>query len=185
MSSFLAAFDGGVSFIRVSIHQITYHFQGIMNVLVFFLQVSLTSHLSQAFCVLSVFKSTAYQSFPSKVLSGVPLSPMPTDPQCLSRGAPLLLEAFENKVKGAIHEGIKTNSLTEITNNNHTSTYHTSTNCGLSSPAAWQLDPASDASSTSLASLHERKSSTKSPIFIFQSRSTLHQLLRFSSSLPF
>lgn len=60
-----------------------------------FLQVS----LSQAFCVLTVFKSTAYQSFPSKVSSGAPLSPMPTDPQCLSRDAPLLLEALENKVK--------------------------------------------------------------------------------------
>lgn len=146
-----------------------------------FLQVS----LSQAFCVLTVFKSTAYQSFPSKVSSGAPLSPMPTDPQCLSRDVPLLLEAFENKVKGAIHEGIKTNSLTEITSNNHTSTYHTSTSCGLPSPAAWQLDPASDASSTSLASLHERKSSTKCPILIFQSRSTLHQSLRFRSPPPF
>lgn len=45
------------------------------------------------------------------------------------------------------------------------------------------LGPAFHVTSTSLASLHERKGSTKCPSFILWSRPTLHQFFRFSSLL--
>lgn len=150
------------------------------------------SHLSQAFSVLGVFRcaphSAVYPRFPSSIIQCSFMSPMPTDPQGLSRDTPFLTEAFEYKVNGAVHNGLQKESLTEMTSNNCTSTYR----CQLSlllqvqlilSGSAQPLNSASHVPSTSLASLLERKASTKCPLFILWFRSTLHQLLRFSSLL--
>lgn len=76
------------------------------------------------------------------------MSPMPTVPQGLSRDTTFLVAAFEYKVNGTVYKGLQKESLTEMTSNNGTSTYH----CQLSlflqvqlivAGSAWPLNPAS------------------------------------------
>lgn len=145
--------------------------------------------LSQVFSVLGVFRcashSAVYSRFPQKYHPAFFYITNANWPTGLKQRHPFPCEAFEYKVNGAVHKGLQKESLTEMTNNNCTSSYH----CQLSlllqvqlilAGSAWPLDPDCHAPSTSLASLHERKFSLKCPFFILWSRSTLHQLFRFS-----
>lgn len=155
MSYFLAAADGGVSLIRVSIHPNNIPGPRQCGWCFFCTRFS---HHSQAFSVLRVFSCGAYQKCGPAFLCYRGQSTHS------AQGETLLFswEHLKNKANGVIHKGLQKHCLIEITINNHTYTSHTSNKLyGFSS--------ASSASSSWYcliielrfsSSLHERKSST-------------------------